>query len=67
MESPRPVPCTKPFNFDAFVANDDNTNAYDKSRSTELDLYGNPTENTNKDENVKKTEMVNMGGYTVYI
>jgi hypothetical protein len=23
--------------------------------------------NTNKDENVKKTEMVNMGGYTVYI
>ena len=30
---------------------DSNTNTYDKTRSTELDLYGNPTEQTNKDAN----------------
>ncbi|MBR3346772.1 MAG: InlB B-repeat-containing protein, partial [Solobacterium sp.] len=38
------------FNFDAFVLNDSTvTTTYDKSRSTELDEYGNPTENRNAD------------------
>ena len=46
--------CKHPFNFDAFVANDTTvTTGYDKSKSTELDKYGNPTENTNADVNRK--------------
>lgn len=38
------------FTFSTFVANDTNVpDIYDKSRSTEIDMYGNPTDTTNKD------------------
>ncbi|MDO4415851.1 MAG: InlB B-repeat-containing protein [Erysipelotrichaceae bacterium] len=41
--------CTHQFNFEAYTLNDTNTTEYDKSRSTETDKFGNPTESTNKD------------------
>lgn len=46
---------TKPYNFDAFVLNDDNVTAPyaqdPQTESTERDKYGNPTEYTNADAN----------------
>ena len=41
--------CTKVFNADSYPLNDSNTAAYSKSESTEVDAYGNPTENRNAD------------------
>ena len=40
---------THAFNFDAYTLNDGNTKPYDKTRPTETDLYGDATEQTNKD------------------
>lgn len=43
--------CTKSFNFDAYALNETTvTTPYDKTKSTELDKYGEPTEDVNKDE-----------------
>lgn len=42
--------CTKSFNFDAYTLNEQTVTAeYDKTKSTELDQYGEPIEDTNKD------------------
>ncbi len=51
---------TQSFNFDAFVLNDTTVTApYDKTRSTELDKYGNPTENINKDAQENRFWIIN--------
>ncbi len=44
-----------PFNFGAFELNDDTvTESYGQTEPTELDKYGNPTEQINKDANEKR-------------
>ncbi len=43
--------CTKPFNFEAYTMSEglDLLKAYDQTQATELDKYGNPLSNVNKD------------------